>query len=70
MKALVVLKDLINGKKESFANNMTVDEAEAFVVEAIKEIEQLQDKLSKAQLYIIELEERLKYKEDNGWRNK
>ena len=49
MKALVVLKDLINGKKESFANNMTVDEAEAFVTEAIKEIKNMEAKLKQGQ---------------------
>ena len=70
MKALVVLKDLINGKKESFANNMTVDEAEAFVTESIEEIEQLQDKLTKAQSYIKDLEEQLRNKQENGWMNK
>ena len=70
MKAIIVLKDLINGKKESFAKDMTVREAEEFIVEAIQEVEQLQDKLTKAQNYIKDLEEQLKVKEYNGWMNK
>lgn len=38
--------------------------------EALDGPEQLQHKLSKAQSYITELEERLKEKEDNGWMRK
>jgi hypothetical protein len=38
--------------------------------EAIKELESLQDKLTKAQNYIKNLEEQLKAKDDNGWMRK
>lgn len=84
MKAIIVLKDLINGKRESFSDDMTVKEAENFILEAIKELEQSKknfielwdkfcetnDKLNKAKAYIIDLENQLKNKEDNGWMNK
>ena len=38
--------------------------------EAIKEIKELQDKLTKAQSYIKDLEEQLRNKQENGWMNK
>ena len=39
--------------------------------EAIKEIKELQDKLTKAQSYIVELESKLRgHIKENGWMNK
>ena len=39
--------------------------------EAIKEIKELQDKLTKAQSYIVELEDKLRgHIRENGWMNK
>lgn len=50
MKALIILKDLIDGKTTSFADDMTIDEVDSFVKEAIEELEQQQK--------IIELQNR------------
>lgn len=51
-------------------NTYSCSEEELNIIdESIKEIEALQDKLKKAQSYIVELENQLKNK-SNGWMNK